>query len=386
MYAIRKNNLTVVIYGQEVASCHIDESQVVSPEGLANRIVHDFAKTYEGILPALALRGVASIRNNVKRILDKFPADMDPAIVLHSGLTIKEREISTDVASLLGDEMVSVLMDTKPDSDQIYDLCAEHVHECQDSVFSKTNDVQKDSALAGHFSEANVRQYIEEVFKQRTPFPRDERDRELTAFSKLKDSRGELRVRHNLLALLREFVERKTRASSRYAFGALSALFCQRTVYAPQKIMRFGTVVSNVTDDATEMRDYYLCLMPLCDSIRLDDAIRHRFPFWKLDVVDVAEEALKAHGLYVKVGDRYSLLCAKGKIREQFSLFEFCSANHVVGFDADNKIKTPDGHVEFEWVAELKSAHIQRMAEFVSREFSRVGLTESEWLRLLVDR
>lgn len=381
--SLQIKGLSVVVYGKELLTAG---GHYVPSDKLALTIIQAFTQCYLGVLPALALKGVAAVRNNVSRILNQFPGDMDPALVLHSGLTIKEREISTDVASLLGDEMVSVLMDTKPDSDQIYDLCAEHVHECQDSVFSKTNDAQKDSALAGHFSEANVRQYIEEVFKQRTPFPRDERDHELIAFSKLKDSRGELRVRHNLLALLREFVERKTRASSRYAFGALSALFCQRTVYASQKIMRFGTVVSNVTDDATETRDYYLCLMPLCDSIRLNDAIRHRFPFWKLDVVDVADESLKAHGLYVKVGDQYSLLCAKGKIREQFGLFEFCSANHVVVFDAENKIKTSDGRIEFEWVAELKSAHIQRMAERISREFSRVGLTESEWLRLQVDR
>lgn len=375
--------LSVVVYGKEPQTAG---EHYVSSDKLASTIINAFTQCYLGILPALALKGVAAVRNNVNRILNQFPCDMDPAIVLHSGLTIKEREISTDVASLLGDEMASVLMDTKPDSDQIYDMCAEHVHECQDSVFAKTNDAKKDGAFSGHFSEANIRQYIEEVFKQRTPFPKDGRDHELIAFSKLKDSRGELRVRHNLLALLREFVERKTRESSRYAFGALSALFCQRTVYASQKIMRFGTVVCNVADDADRTRGCYLCLMPLCDSIRLDDAIMHRFPFWKLDVVDVADESLKAHGLYVKVGDRYSLLCAKGKIREQFSLFEFCSANHVVGFDSDNKIKTADGQLEFEWIAELKSAHIQRMAERISREFSRVGLTESEWLRLQVDR
>jgi hypothetical protein len=41
---------------------------------------------------------------------------------------------------------------------------------------------------------------------------------------------------------------------------------------------------------------------------------------------------------------------------------------------------------KFEWVAELKPFHAQRMAEYVSREFSRVGLTESEWLRQQVDR
>ena len=78
--------------------------------------------------------------------------------------------------------------------------------------------------------------------------------------------------------------------------------------------------------------------------------------------------------------------CAKGKIRESFSLFEFNSQNSIVPFDANGVVKTAGATHTFEWIAELKSAHIQRMAEFVSREFSRVGLTESEWLRLQVDR
>ena len=35
-----------------------------------------------------------------------------------------------------------------------------------------------------------------------------------------------------------------------------------------------------------------------------------------------------------------------------------------------------------EWIAELKTEHAQRAAEEFGRNLSRVGLTESEWLRL----
>ena len=95
----------------------------------------------------------------------------------------------------------------------------------------------------------------------------------------------------------------------------------------------------------------------------------------------------KAHGLVVKGDDgAYRPLCARGKIRENFRLLKFYSCHEIVEFGADNCVRTIGNERTFEWVAELKSAHIQRMAEFVSREFSRVGLTESEWLRLQVDR
>ena len=37
---------------------------------------------------------------------------------------------------------------------------------------------------------------------------------------------------------------------------------------------------------------------------------------------------------------------------------------------------------DYEWIAELKTEHAQRAAEQFGRELSRVGLTESEWLRI----
>ena len=43
--------------------------------------------------------------------------------------------------------------------------------------------------------------------------------------------------------------------------------------------------------------------------------------------------------------------------------------------------KDEDGK-EYEWIAELKTEHAQRAAEEFGREVSRVGLTESEWLRM----
>lgn len=37
----------------------------------------------------------------------------------------------------------------------------------------------------------------------------------------------------------------------------------------------------------------------------------------------------------------------------------------------------------YKWIAELKSDHAQRAAEQFASNLSRVGLTESEWLRLM---
>jgi hypothetical protein len=38
---------------------------------------------------------------------------------------------------------------------------------------------------------------------------------------------------------------------------------------------------------------------------------------------------------------------------------------------------------QYKWIAQLKPEHAQRAAENFSSNLSRIGLTESEWLRLM---
>lgn len=378
--------LTVCVYAKEEAT----SSGAIAAQDLACRIITDFAKTYDGILPSLALRGIASIRDNAKRILDKFPAGMDPAFVLHAGLTIRGKNISQDVATLMGDEVSAILEDEREQDDNIYTLCDQYVGSCSDSTFDKTGDDVLEGAIVAGSTGGDVKRYIQNVFVQQTLFPKDEGGVFRPVFKKCSESE-KFSPGSRLVRALGKLVARKTDPTGMYKFGALSALFCHRTNYSGSKMLRFGIVVKELSSEERNVR-YYLCLMPLCDCIRLADQdetghlIEYKFPFWELTEIP-NEPTGKNHGLVLKGTDGdFHPYCAKGKIRESFMLFGFNARNSVVSFDRDNVVKTADGERTFEWVAELKSAHIQRMAEFVSREFSRVGLTESEWLRLQVDR
>jgi hypothetical protein len=42
--------------------------------------------------------------------------------------------------------------------------------------------------------------------------------------------------------------------------------------------------------------------------------------------------------------------------------------------------------VELEWIAQLKPAHAQRIAQDIGNSFSRIGLIEAEWLRIKSER
>lgn len=395
-WLIRLEGITIRLYRKNnQTEAEGEPTRFVAPGELAEEIIRDFVLEYESIMSATALRGIAEVRDNAKRILDKFPKGMDAALVLHAGLTLKEKSIVSDLATLLGDEMSSILADMNLPTEDLYEMCAEFVESCDDTVFDTTGDSNLDSAFSGHVTGDSVKQYITDVYRQQTHFPYNPDGKRLPeVFKKCKNAQGEFDPNVNLLHLLKTFVERKTKESKDYDFGALSALFCQRTNYAKRKILRFGTVVGCHAQEG-QNTDYYLCLMPTCDSIRLKDQItddagnthqaRHRFPFWKLDVVSKGGEH-RTHGVYVKAQGAYFPLCAKGKIRDKIHIMDFHSQGGLVCFDESGVLTCVDGSMNFEWIAELKSAHMQRIAERVSREFSRVGLTESEWLRKQVDR
>ncbi len=383
-YRIHLGGLTIRLYRKTNApEAAGNPKRFISSTDLAETIVQDFVTEYEGIMSATALRGIAEVRSNAKRILDKFPKGMNPALVLHAGLTLNEKSIVADMSSLLGDEISSILNDMKVSPDDVYDLCAEYVNTCEEDVFARTND----NVFSGRATSVTIKKFLVEVFKQKTYTPSSEGRLLERVFSKHRDN-------VHLLNTFKTFVERDSASAKDYIFGALSALFCQRTIYSKQKILQFGTIVRKCSADGNPSQMYYLCLMPTCDSIRLDDdvtdtsgvkrPIPHKFPFWKLDFVN-AEGEQKTHGLCVKAEGQYHSLCAKGKIRDKFHLMAFYSRQKVVPFDESGTLTCADDSSKLEWIAELKSAHVQRIAERVSREFSRVGLSESEWLRLQVD-
>ena len=372
--------LTVCIYAKEEAT----SPGAVAAKDLAERIITDYAKAYEGILPAMALRGIASIRNNAKRILDKFPREMDSALLVHAGLTLEDPSVVEDVLVLLTDEVKSVLHDMAGFGNDVYALLIETLKKTDEAVFAslaENADLVKPGVAAIQIKQYIVKSFESGGFVSDSPFTEQAYD----CVSHKADKK--------LLSELQNVVVSAVGDVGRYKPGALSKLFCLRTVYSDKRVLKPGTIIRDTRTGA-----YHICLMPLCDSLRLGDE-KIFFPFWKLSKAD-DHEIGKAHGVVVDdEAGNIACLCLKGKIRNRMTLWRF-KAENVVAFTKEGSkyviSESPKGQPtqggtaqppsKFEWVAELKPFHAQRMAEYVSREFSRVGLTESEWLRQQVDR
>ena len=316
---------------------------VVEQCDLAKRLLQDFCAMHRGLLSGFALKGLSSIRANTKRLLDKFSSDMDGAFLLHRALVKSDHEALEELPELLAGELSAILED---------DLLSGIDYE------SVTNQVIEDLPLTrpddeGNFIEADIRRH-------------------------LKD--GDVPIKSKTLERYNVMVGSTGHSSSE----KLSLLFNNRTQYLPAPPrLKFGTVVKhrkNATDDPWE---YSICLMPICDSRNRSQPVRSMaFPFWRLNL-----ELKKNNLAAFVIEETHSTirLSVGGKIRDKLWLSNVKlddgwarTTPEALRFEEIEQIN------EIHWVAQLKPLHAQRIALHVGSEASRVGVTESEWLRLVL--
>jgi hypothetical protein len=327
------------------------DSYVVAQRDLAARLLQDFCTMHRGLLSGLALKGLSSIRSNTKRLLDKFSADLDGAFLLHRALVKNDHEALEELPELLAGELSAILED-----DLLNGLdCGLLTNEAIDLLpLTPPND-------GSEFSEAEIRDKLK---TGEVPINNKKAKETLRRYSVMVESSGHT------------------------SSEKLSLLFSNRTQYLQvSPSLKFGTVVKHKMN-VCDSWEYSICLMPICDSRhrnRTPDADSMAYPFWRLNR-ELSGSNLAA--FFVVDNDSHISLSVGGKIRDKLWL-----ANVKLGEDGwarcgsdalNYEVTSPTG--EIHWVAQLKPLHAQRIALHVGTEASRVGVTESEWLRLLLQK
>jgi hypothetical protein len=332
----------------------IEENFVVPERQLAPRLLKDFSEMHSGLLSGLALKGLSSIRKNTKRLLDKFSCELDGAFILHRALVKKseQQEALDKLPELLADELSAIL---------------------EDSLFS---DFETESVVSDFIDLLDLKDLDDGQFNK------------VTLQQQLKSGLSARKEDH--FRRYAKMVGNFDESSS----NKLGLLFCNRTQYlSGNPSLKFGTVVKHkkISDNNNDWK-YSICLMPICDSrYRLKsvpdepEPEHMTFPFWNLH-----EQHINTHLAALVIQDDHQIksLSMGGKIRDNLWLDD-------VKFGEDGWAKPAAGTFKYEviddineihWVAQLKPLHAQRIAVHVGSEASRVGVTESEWLRLVLSK
>lgn len=341
---------------------------IVAEKELANVVVNEFAKLASGLLHAVSLLGLAEIRKNSRKILSKFNSSLDPAFLMHRALSLPDEDAANHLVPLLISEIEAVLLDKRDDliisESLIKDWCYNewkpgvHVEELL-GIDADKQKVATEFCLNG--KELKTENLPNSIIKKSIKNGKWTGDLE------------KLRCIANLLVSDKDSVKNHE----------FSRLMSSRTFYGKaSKSLQLGTIV--YLQNKHDIKRYLLCLMPACDSVRLDGT--RKFVFAELE--ESVQDGKNKVSIVLLLKDNppveliykpksYKLFVAEFKPDKQSK--QVLAKPSETGLEIFKDI----AEQEFVWADQLKTAHAQRAVEQFARELSRVGLTESEWRRLL---
>lgn len=329
--------------------------------GLPARLTREFSKLTDGLVPAVALAALAAIRNDAHRILDAVNRDLDIAYLGHRVASSFPEEAESHLVNMLAAEIASILDDREVGAQAglkaINDWLAREREQDSDPL-------RAGSALSPprEFTHAQIEKMLSDGLGLDDRL-REQRQDDLSTkvLEGVRDEADHL------------FTNRGEEADSSSDLFALR--MAVRTRYTrPRRILSLGTIVFG--ENA-----FLLCVQPRCDSVRLGLEEVRGYPFLPLtkavgaaytftvpdpDSGHLVRLHLKPKPLHLRIIDFKSgpRRCVEAK-----------SKNGKWAFHNQRNRR-------FEWVAELKPEFAQRVAVELGGQLARVGLDESELVRL----
>lgn len=356
--AFHTENSRVVVLGKPGRERpDTDTRHIVDESDLADVAVREFAKLASGLLHSATLLGLSEIRKNSRKILSKFNSTLDPAFLTHLAMSLPEEDASSHVIPLLVSEIEAVLEDALPNplmpEKLLKDWCL--------NVWTPGNHLDQLFGQNG----LNHREIAEAIC-----------------------TKGFKKAKENNSAVPNPSDTKKVRKAAKILLPAddsdanhrFSHLMASRTFYGNRpKTLKLGTIVHNRDNDR-----YLLCVQPVCDSVRL-----------KEDRVFVFVQMSKSEE---QTGNSASHVVVKPSVPALELIYQpksyLCfaatfspdgKAQQIVARKEDSEelyFSDVDGK-KYYWVDQLRASHAQRAVEQFASDLSRVGLTESEWLRRL---
>lgn len=350
-----KGPLRLVIFGKGHTRVPPEDTdltnRIVDVSELPNRLIQEFAQMTTGLLPNLAIAGLSEIRAQTHRLLTKFSSSLDPAYLGHRLLIPHPADAEDEVVTMLVAEVLSIL---------------EH------------------GSVAKQVGIDSIRAWIDEMSAKRSlrPLPLSETPQD---------------PQDTLLRILENGIYNTPDAKlPKWKWAQVTHAFTPEDSFAEESNRQFatmmhvktryrgrppsltlGTILSSKSDHCTT---FWICLQPKCDSVRIKE--RKSFPL--VPMVQVKDQKCDFE-IVVKHRGRWVLLRVPREPAE-INMFTFepddASKEQVTATLNESTWNfIPIEGPSFEWVAELKDEHAQRITNEFAASFSRVGVTVSEWVR-----
>lgn len=333
---------------------HIENllNKVIKYDDLPNFITNEFAEFIGGLLPNFALSAIASIRECTSNVLGVFSKDIDPAF-LGDYVSIPD---SNDAVSMLpkifGTAVINLIETSDVDFDGwIKAWIDEKIKDNQITIGKKSFTVNADNLKAFVTPNETFENKLNTIFKANI----DVKNLNQVDFYKKEAS--------NL------FDNGDTKHSN-YKWAKLvqhSNLFSSPKNHK----LTAGTIIKKDEDR------FLICIQQRCDSVRISKEEERSFLFLPLQQNGKGEAVVVEENKHLIVDNKsYSIELHKFKpIATDVQILAKPQNDQYVFTDIENK--------QYIWVAELKDMFAQHIVSNYASQLSRVGIDNSEWIRLV---
>jgi hypothetical protein len=355
-FVVEKGPVRIVIYAKPGARIPNQQRaarrRIVDPAMLPDRLIGEFAGMTSGLVPHVALVSIAAVRRSTHRMLTALHAGLDPAYLWHRAMQGRPADAEDHLVQLVAAEVRSIL---------------------DDGDAGGAANLQRIRLWLAR--QAGV-DYGDRFSVAMAPTIAD-------LIALLDEGSGSPAMQAKFPSLQRNPPENikgfaPTTEAATLAHSEFAVVMSQRTRYERRTPkLTLGTILSSGSGNG---RRYWLSMQPRCDSVRL--TATQNFPLIPLESV---ASPRKKFGFVLKTG-RNRFLRLKAAFRPaDLQMVSFSVEAGSDSVDAQPHagglaFRTVNGRW-YRWMGELKFEPAQRMVEKVAGEFSRVGLTESEWLR-----
>ncbi|MFG1648698.1 response regulator receiver domain [Micromonospora sp. NPDC049275] len=372
-------HLRVVIYAKPVRRVR---DNIVTEAELPARLVSDFNEFSRGLLSGLVLHSLGVVKDEAHRLLARFPDELDAPYLSHRAM-VGPVQAEQFALQLVSDELGSVLSSANVQAavhqaqvERRLEYLLPRQRSPRAKLGNKYVSLDRDSTF----------QLLSEVPDDKTVSLTDGEARSMKKF-------------RNYTSLLVESEERANELD--HSFAALSCLARNpkfELESAPPPVLALGTLVQRVFDPRTDSDQppvgdrYFLCLQPLCDTVRLSGPTP--FPF--IPLLGRTEGDTKPFNIVTfapQIGGGSAERCylsTTGKRIRDLKMMEFTpNTERFVGavWDAAGGawlFRDTRGDAYW-WLGDLRTDHGHRMAGNFGSMLGRIGLDESEWLRLMAE-
>lgn len=392
---------------------------VVAADDLPARVVQEFREfAAKGFLPEIALGSLAAVRDDSHRILKRFSGDLDPALIAHRAVTsaLHTEEL---VLSLVGNELSTIVAA----SDSFYGLTDQTIQEAVESAMGDRQEAylwewrrligNPKTTLSGKEKVAEDKLFNPKLIG------RNDAINELTGKPRKNGPKGS---RTSLLLAGESETVRLKASKIDLAFSALSVLARDNSFEGSRSVapgLQLGTILRSVKPKASagfygplqpsvgcglksrefpsknpnstiepngngEEYDFWICMQPLCDSVRL--AAATKFPL--LPIMLLSDNS-KRFDIVVHVKNGYVPLEIKDQKISVMSLPSFApdptrQTAMAEWRNASWKFRDTAG-LEYEWMGDLRLDKAHKILHSVVNASGRIGVNDYEFLRGIYD-